>query len=171
MLDIGPPPDLPSLMFANRVLYVGMPIVPSVTELMVAELLYLDQQNQQPITLYINSPGTNSPDGQKFSFDTEAFAIADTLQFVKSPIHTICLGHAYGTAAMLLSLGQKGHRYVLPNAAIMLHQPRTQGQGSITDIAIKAKEALWSRQTTAQFLSQVTHHLFLFKIFFISQFL
>jgi len=82
-----------------------MPLVPSVTELVIAQLLYLNFQNSQMITLYINSQGTNSPDGRAFSFDTEAFAIADTMQFIRPPIRTICVGQAYGTAAMLLALG------------------------------------------------------------------
>eukprot|EP01031_Cornospumella_fuschlensis_P045010 gene45010-55062_t len=89
--DIGPPPDLPSLLLSNRIIYIGMPLVPSVTELVIAQLLYLNYQSPETITMYINSPGTNSPDGRAFSFDTEAFAIADTMMFIKPPIRTICV--------------------------------------------------------------------------------
>eukprot|EP00607_Mallomonas_marina_P005981 CAMPEP_0182427766 /NCGR_PEP_ID=MMETSP1167-20130531/19357_1 /TAXON_ID=2988 /ORGANISM="Mallomonas Sp, Strain CCMP3275" /LENGTH=154 /DNA_ID=CAMNT_0024610231 /DNA_START=382 /DNA_END=846 /DNA_ORIENTATION=+ len=104
--------------------------------------------------MYINSPGTNSPDGRAFSYDTEAFAIADTMMFVRPPIRTICVGQAFGTAAMLLSLGQKGNRFSLPNASIMLNQPRSRARGQASDIAIRAKETLSNRRTTNDFLSR-----------------
>lgn len=152
--EIGPPPDLPSLLLSNRIIYIGMPLVPSVTELVIAQLLYLNYQNDQTITMYINSPGTNSPDGRAFSFDTEAFAIADTMQFIRPPIRTICVGQAFGTAAMILSLGQKGQRFSLPNSSIMLNQPRSRARGQASDIAIKAKETLNNRRVTNEFLAK-----------------
>jgi ATP-dependent Clp protease, protease subunit len=153
--EIGPPPDLPSLLLANRIIYIGMPLVPSVTELVIAQLLYLNYQNEQIITMYINSPGTNSPDGRAFSFDTEAFAIADTMQFIRPPIRTIAVGQAFGTAAMLLSLGQKGNRFALPNASIMLNQPRSRARGQASDVAIKAREIINNRKVTNEFLAKV----------------
>jgi len=131
-----------------------MPLVPSVTELVIAQMLYLNYQNDQIITMYINSPGTNSPDGKAFSFDTEAFAIADTMQFIRPPIRTICVGQAFGTAAMILSLGQKGNRFALPNASIMLNQPRSRARGQASDVAIKAKEILNNRKVTNEFLAK-----------------
>jgi ATP-dependent Clp protease protease subunit len=152
--EIGPPPDLPSLLLSNRIIYIGMPLVPSVTELVIAQLLYLNFQNDQIITIYINSPGTNSPDGRALSFDTEAFAIADTMQFIRPPIRTICVGQAFGTAAMILSLGQKGNRFALPNASIMLNQPRSRAQGQATDVSIKAKEILNNRKVTNEWLAK-----------------
>jgi ATP-dependent Clp protease protease subunit len=157
LTEIGPPPDLPSLLLSNRIIYIGMPLVPSVTELVIAQLLFLNYQNEQTITLYINSPGTNSPDGKAYSFDTEAFAIADTMQFIRPPIRTICVGQAYGTAAMLLSLGQKGNRFALPNASIMLNQPRSRARGQATDVAIKAKEIVTNRRVTNELLAMVRH--------------
>ena len=157
LTEIGPPPDLPSLLLHNRIIYIGMPLVPSVTELVIAQLLYLNYQNRDFITMYINSPGTNSPDGRLFSYDTEAFAIADTMQFIRPPIRTICVGQAFGTAAMLLSLGQKGNRFSLPNASILLNQPRSRARGQASDIAIRAKELLVNRRTTNEFLAQVMH--------------
>lgn len=157
-IEIGPPPDLPSLLLSNRIIYIGMPLVPSVTELVIAQLLYLNYQNDQIITIYLNSPGTNSPDGKPFSFDTEAFAIADTMQFIKPPIRTICVGQAYGTAAMILSLGQKGNRFALPNASIMLNQPRSRARGQASDIAIKAKEIINNRKVTNEFLAMVSNY-------------
>lgn len=152
--EIGPPPDLPSLLLNNRIIYIGMPLVPSVTELVIAQLLYLNFQNDQTITIYINSPGTNSPDGRALSFDTEAFAIADTMQFIRPNIRTICVGQAFGTAAMILSLGQKGNRFSLPNASIMLNQPRSRAQGQATDVSIKAKEILNNRKVTNEWLAK-----------------
>ena len=131
-----------------------MPLVPSVTELIIAQLLYLNYQNDQIITMYINSPGTNSPDGRAFSFDTEAFAVADTMQFIRPPIRTICVGQAFGTAAMLLSLGQKGNRFALPNASIMLNQPRSRARGQASDVAIKAREVINNRRVTNEFLAK-----------------
>lgn len=162
IVDIGPPPDLPSLLLSNRVIYLGMSIMPSVTELVIAQLLHLNNEGDAPITMYINSPGTNAPDGKAYSYDTEAFAIADTMQFIVPPIHTICIGQAHGTAAMLLSLGARGHRAVLPNASILLHQPRSRARGSTIDVAIKAKEINISRQITNEFLSQVSLQIFIY---------
>lgn len=79
-------------------------------------------------------------------FETEAFAIADTMGYVKMPVHTICVGQAFGMAAMLLASGEKGHRSALPNATIMLHQPRGSARGQASDIAIKAREVLYNRK-------------------------
>ncbi|KAJ1404129.1 ClpP/crotonase-like domain-containing protein [Ochromonadaceae sp. CCMP2298] len=157
--EIGPPPDLPSLLLSNRIVYIGMPLVPSVTELIIAQLLYLNYQNDDTITLYLNSPGTNSPDGRAFSFDTEAFAIADTMQFIRPPIRTIAVGQAFGTAAMLLGLGQKGQRFALPNASIMLNQPKSRARGQASDVAIKAKEVINNRRVTNDFLAKVRHNV------------
>ena len=78
---IGPPPDLPSLLLHNRIVYIGMPLVPAVTELIIAELLYLNYEStNDPITMYINSSGTTTADGQQVGFETEAFAIADVMK-------------------------------------------------------------------------------------------
>eukprot|EP01083_Nonionella_stella_P022446 62071_1 len=138
---IGPPPDLPSLLLHNRIVYIGMPLVPAVTELIIAELLYLNYESTtDPITMYINSSGTTTAQGQQVGFETEAFAIADVMKYVRPPVHTVALGQAFGAAAMLLSQGKRGKRSALPNATIMLNQPRSQSQGQATDIAIKARE-------------------------------
>lgn len=143
----GPPPDLPSLLLHNRIIYLGMSLVPAVTELIIAEFLYLQYEDaSKPVYMYLNSTGTSSPDGQNVGFETEAFAIADTMSYVKMPVHTICVGQAFGMAAMLLASGEKGHRAALPNATIMLHQPRGSAQGQASDIAIKAKEVLYNRK-------------------------
>ena len=155
---MGPPPDLPSLLLANRIIYIGMPLVPSVTEIIVAQLLFLNFHNSdEAITLYINSPGTNAVDGRPMSYDTEAFAIADTMLYIKPPIHTICVGQAVGTAAMLLSLGRKGSRCALPNASIMLHQPKSFVRGQASDVVIKARETSSNRRVTNELISKVSH--------------
>mmetsp|Transcript_24732 Transcript_24732/g.72713 ORF Transcript_24732/g.72713 Transcript_24732/m.72713 type:complete len:154 (+) Transcript_24732:1-462(+) len=105
--------------------------------------------------MYINSPGTASRDGMS-GFETDAFAIADTMRYIKPAAHTICLGMAYGTAAMLLATGAKGKRACLPNASIMLHQPRSRTQGQAADIELRAREVLFNRRVLAQMLSDRT---------------
>lgn len=88
-----------------------MPLVPAVTELLVAELLYLQfVDSTKPIFLYINSTGTSRADGETVGFETEAFAVYDTMQYVKPEIHTVCVGVAIGQACMLLSAGAEGKR-------------------------------------------------------------
>lgn len=147
---VGPPPDLPSLLLNNRIIYLGMPLVPSVTELIVAELLFLNFETQEkPVYLYINSPGSGGS-------ETEAFAILDTMNYVGPEVETICLGTAFGTAAMLLANGAKGKRACLPNASIMLHQPRSQARGQASDIKIKAREVLAARDTICGTLAEKT---------------
>ncbi|GAB0492440.1 hypothetical protein MMPV_003702 [Pyropia vietnamensis] len=154
---LGPPPDLPSLLLHNRIIYLGMPLVAAVTELIIAEFLYLQYEDaEKPITLYINSTGTSSPDGQNVGFETEAFAIADTMAYVKPPVHTICVGQAFGMAAMLLASGEKGHRSALPNSTIMLHQPRGSARGQAADIAIKAREVLHNRKQAFQIMADAS---------------
>lgn len=154
---IGPPPDLPSLLLHNRIVYIGMPLVPAVTELIIAELLYLNYESTtDPITMYINSSGTTTATGQQVGFETEAFAIADVMKYVRPPVHTVALGQAFGAAAMLLSQGQRGKRSSLPNATIRLNQPTSQGQGQASDIAIKAREVRHNRRTMCQLLANAS---------------
>jgi ATP-dependent Clp protease, protease subunit len=152
-----PPPDLPSLLLKERIVYLGMPLVPAVTELIIAELLYLQYEDpEKPIKIYINSTGTSSYSGDPIGFETEAFAICDTMKYIKPPIHTICLGSAMGMAAMLLSAGTKGCRASLPNATIVLHQPKSYARGQATDIQIRAKEVLANKTTMVDILSRNT---------------
>lgn len=152
-----PPPDLPSLLLNERIVYLGMPLVPAVTELIIAELLFLQYQDpDKPIKIYINSTGTSRYDGEPVGFETEAFAICDTMNYIKPPIHTICLGSAMGMAAMLLSAGSKGCRASLPNASIVLHQPKSYARGQATDIQIRAKEVLANKATMLDILSRNT---------------
>lgn len=155
--QIGPPPDLPSLLLHNRIVYIGMPLVPQVTELVIAELLYLNYESQtDPITMYINSSGTSTAKGEAVGFETEAFAIADVMEYVRPPVHTVAIGQAFGAAAMLLSQGKKGKRLALPNATIMLNQPKSKAQGPASDIAIRAKEVMANRKSMCKLIARAT---------------
>ena len=162
-----PPPDLESLMLKERIVYLGLPLFSSdevkrnvgidVTQLIIAQLLYLQFDNpEKPIYFYINSTGTSWYTGDAIGFETEAFAICDTMSYVKPPIHTICIGQAMGTAAMILSAGTKGYRASLPHATIVLNQAKTGARGQATDISIRAKEVLVNKTTFLNILSKNT---------------
>jgi len=162
-----PPPDLASLLLKERIVYLGLPLFSDddlkqrvgvdVTELIVAQLLYLEFDNpEKPIYFYINSTGTSWYGGEAIGFETEAFAICDTLKYIKPPVNTICIGQAMGTAAMILSSGTKGSRASLAHATIVLNQPRTGTQGQATDIQIRAKEVLDNKATMLNIFSQNT---------------
>ncbi|CAL8460690.1 g221 [Coccomyxa elongata] len=156
-----PPPDLPSLLLDSRITYLGMPLVPAVTELIIAELLYLQYKDRtKPIYLYINSTGTTRADGETVGFETEGTAIYDTMQFVKNEVHTVGVGVAMGQACMLLSAGHKGKRFMLPHATAMLQQPRVPptGQRQAIEIHIKWKEVLAQKQALLRILSKTTGH-------------
>jgi len=128
-----------------------------VTELIIAQLLYLQFDDpEKPIFFYINSTGTSWYDGDAVGYETEAFAICDTMSYIKPPVHTICIGQALGTAAMILSAGTKGFRASLPHASIVLNQPRTGAQGQATDIQIRAKEVLLNKTTLLEILAKNT---------------
>ncbi|WP_034937979.1 ATP-dependent Clp protease proteolytic subunit [Gloeocapsa sp. PCC 73106] len=162
-----PPPDLPSLLLKERIVYLGLPLISpdeykdqigiDVTELIVAQLLYLQFDDpDKPIYMYINSTGTSWYGGEAIGFETEAFAIYDTLKYIKPPVHTICIGQAMGTAAMILAAGAKGCRASLPHATIILHQARQGTQGQATDIQIRAKEVLANRRMMLEMLADNT---------------
>ncbi|KAL4347750.1 hypothetical protein GQ457_17G003420 [Hibiscus cannabinus] len=133
------PPDLPSLLLDARICYLGMPIVPAVTELIVAQLMWLDYDNpSKPIYLYINSSGTQNEKMETVGSETEAYAIADTMAYCKSEFYTVNCGMAYGQAAMLLSQGAKGYRAVQPNSSTKLYLPKvSRSSGAVIDMWIK----------------------------------
>ena len=152
-----PPPDLPSLLLKERIVYLGLPLVSpdeykdqlgvDVTELIIAQLLFLQFDDpDKPIFMYINSTGTSWYGGDSIGFETEAFAICDTLNYITPPVHTICLGQAMGTAAMILAAGTKGCRASLPHSTIILHQARQGARGQASDIQIQAQEILRLRE-------------------------
>ena len=162
-----PPPDLPSLLLKERIVYLGLPLVSpdeykeqmglDVTELIIAQLLFLQFDDpDKPIYMYINSTGTSWYGGDAIGFETEAFAICDTMNYIKPAIHTICIGQAMGTAAMILSSGNKGCRASLPNATIIMHQPRQGAQGQASDIQIRAKEVLSNKQAILEIFAKNT---------------
>ncbi|KAI3445892.1 hypothetical protein Pfo_002557 [Paulownia fortunei] len=136
------PPDLPSLLLDARIVYLGMPIVPAVTELLVAQFMWLDYDSPtKPIYLYINSSGTQNEKMETVGSETEAYAIADTMAYCKSDVYTVNCGMAYGQAAMLLSLGAKGYRALQPNSSTKLYLPKVnRSSGAVIDMWIKAKE-------------------------------
>jgi ATP-dependent Clp protease, protease subunit len=152
-----PPPDLPSLLLKERIIYLGLPLVSSddfkrqmgvdVTKLIIAQLLYLQFSDpSKPIFFYINSTGTSWYTGDAIGQETEAFAICDTMNYIKPPVHTICIGQAMGTAAMILSGGAKGSRASLPRMGM--------GRSQATDIQIRAKEVLANKTAMLDILSQ-----------------
>ncbi|KAF7811069.1 ATP-dependent Clp protease proteolytic subunit-related protein 1, chloroplastic [Senna tora] len=136
------PPDLPSLLLDARIVYVGMPIVPEVTELIVSQFMWLDYDNPaKPIYLYLNSSGTQDEKMETVGSETDAYAIADMISYVKSDVYTVNCGMAYGQAAMLLSLGTKGYRALQPNSSTKLYLPKvSRSSGAVIDMWIKAKE-------------------------------
>ncbi len=162
-----PPPDLPSLLLKERIVYLGLPLVSQdeykdqigidVTELIIAQLLFLQFDDpDKPIKMYINSTGTSWYGGDAIGFETEAFAICDTLSYIKPPVHTICIGQAMGTAAMILSAGTKGCRASLPHGTIVLHQARQGARGQATDIQIRANEVIENKRMMLEILAKNT---------------
>ena len=162
-----PPPDLESLLLKERIVYLGMPLFSSddvkqqvgidVTQLIIAQLLFLQFDDpDKPIYFYINSTGTSWYTGDAIGFETEAFAICDTMNYIKPPVHTICIGQAMGTAALILSSGTKGCRASLPHTTIVLSQSRTGARGQATDIQIRAKEVIANKQTMLEIMSKNT---------------
>lgn len=162
-----PPPDLPSLLLKERIVYLGLPLVSpdeykdqigvDVTELIIAQLLFLQFDDpEKPIYMYINSTGTSWYGGDSIGFETEAFAICDTMNYIKPPVHTICIGQAMGTAAMILASGAKGFRASLPHATIILHQARQGAQGQATDIQIRAQEVLDNKRAVLEIFAKNT---------------
>lgn len=153
------PPDLPSYLFKERIVYLGMSLVPAVTELMLAELLYLQYDSPtKPVFMYINSTGVTKG-GEKLGYEAEAFAIYDTMRYIKPPVYTICVGNAFGEAAMLLAAGEQGRRASLPSATIMLRQPMNRFQQmQASDIDIYRNEVRKTKTEIVSLLSRHTKH-------------
>ena len=140
--------DIPSRLLLDRIILLNEPINPATATAIIGQLLFLENQNENaPITIYINSPGGSISDG---------FAIYDVMNKVKCPIITICTGMAASMAAFLLSSGSKGKRYALPNSTIMIHQPLGGVQGQATDIAIMANRIINLKNKMYNILSRNT---------------
>ncbi|HET6311536.1 MAG TPA: ATP-dependent Clp endopeptidase proteolytic subunit ClpP [Candidatus Nitrosotalea sp.] len=140
--------DIYSRLLKERIVFIGTPIDDQVANLVVAQLLFLQSEDpEKEIALYINSPG-----GQV----TAGLAIYDTMQYIRPPVSTICIGMAYSMAAVLLAGGAHGQRFALPHANILIHQPWGGMQGQASDIQIHAKEILRTREQLNQILAKHT---------------
>ena len=126
--------DIFSRLLKERIIFIPGPIDDTMSTLIVAQLLFLEAENpKKEIAMYINSPG---------GVVTSGLAIYDTMQFIRSPISTLCVGQAASMGSLLLAAGAKNMRFALPNARIMLHQPSGGFQGQATDIMLHAQEIL-----------------------------
>lgn len=139
--------DIYSRLLKDRIIIICGEITDTNSNIVVAELLYLDSLNHNDISIYINSPGGSV---------TAGMAIYDTINFIKSKVSTICVGMAASMAAFLLSSGEKGMRYVLPNSEVMIHQPLGGVEGQATEIKIAAERILKLKDKMNKLLSKNT---------------
>ena len=140
--------DIYSRLLKERVVFLGGPIDDDVANLVIAQLLFLEAEDpKKDISLYINSPGGSV---------TATLAMVDTMNHVKPAVSTVCVGMAASGAAILLSAGEKGKRFALPNAEIMIHQPHGGAEGQATDIEITAKQIIKLRERLNQILAKNT---------------
>lgn len=139
--------DIFSRLLKNRIILLTGTIDDALANTIVAELLYLDSLNHDDISLYINSPGGSV---------TAGMAIYDTMNFIKSDVSTICIGLSASMAAFLLSSGQKGKRYCLPNSEVMIHQPLGGAKGQATEIKIAAERILKLKDKLNKILAKNT---------------
>lgn len=140
--------DIYSRLLKDRIVFIGSPIGDEVANTVIAQLLFLESQNtKEDIKMYINSPGGSV---------TSAMAIYDTMQYVKPHIQTICIGLAASAASVLLSAGEKGKRFALPNAEVMIHQVLGGVEGQATDIDIHARHILKVRDRLNRILAKHT---------------
>jgi len=140
--------DIYSRLLKDRIIFLGEPIDDHVANTVIAQLLFLEADDpDKDIYIYINSPG---------GIVTAGLAIYDTMNYIKSPVSTICIGQAASMGALLLAAGTKGKRFSLPHARIMIHQPMGGFQGQATDIEIHAKEMLRMKDTLNKILANHT---------------
>ncbi|WP_028660747.1 ClpP family protease [Nocardioides insulae] len=142
--------DIYSRLLTDRIVYLGTEIDDGVANVVIAQLLHLEsEQPEREINLYLNSPGGSV---------SAMFGIYDTMQFIRAPIATSCVGQAGSSAAVLLAAGAPGRRTVLPHARVVLHQPSGGGQGALPDLAVQAKELARVRHEMEQVLADHTGH-------------
>jgi ATP-dependent Clp protease protease subunit len=140
--------DIYSRLLKERIIFLGGPIDDDVANLVIAQLLFLESEDaKKDISLYINSPGGSV---------TATLAMVDTMNHVKPNVSTVCVGMAASGGAILLSAGEKGKRFALPNAEIMIHQPHGGAEGQATDIEITAKQILKLRANLNRILAKNT---------------
>ncbi len=140
--------DIWSRLLRDRIVFLGSPIDDASANLVVAQMLFLEGEDpERPIHLYINSPGGDM---------TAFFAIHDTMQFLRAPVSTMCVGQAASAAAVLLAAGEPGMRFTLPNARVLIHQPHGGAQGQSTDIEIQVREMVELRDRMVDVLVKAT---------------
>ena len=140
--------DIYSRLLSDRIVYLGTEIDDGVANVIVAQLLHLESDNSDlPIDLYLNSPGGSM---------TAMLAIYDTMQFIQARVTTTCVGQAASAAAVLLAAGEPGHRFILPHGRVLLHQPSAQGQGTLPDLVLHAREIVRIRAQMEEVLSRHT---------------
>ena len=140
--------DVYSRLLMDRIIFLGTPINDDVANMIIAQMLFLEADNPgRDIHLYINSPGGSVSAG---------LAIYDTMQFLKSPVNTICMGLAASMGAFLLAAGRAGKRSALPHSRIMIHQPSGGAQGTAADIEIQAREIIYLRAKMNELMAKHT---------------
>lgn len=139
--------DIYSRLLKDRIIFLGGEIDDECANVVISELLFLDSQSHDDISIYINSPGGSI---------TAGMAIYDTMNYVKSDVSTICVGIAASMASVILASGKKGKRYILPNSEVMIHQPLGGVNGQATEIKIVADRILYLRNKLNKLLSEKT---------------
>jgi ATP-dependent Clp protease protease subunit len=140
--------DIYSRLLKDRIIFIGTPIDDNIANLVIAQMLFLEAEDpEREIWLYIHSPG---------GIVTAGLAIYDTMQFIKPPVATICMGQAASMAALLLAAGAPGKRSALPNSRVMIHQPLGGAQGQTTDVEIYTREMLKMKEQLEGILAKHT---------------
>jgi ATP-dependent Clp protease protease subunit len=140
--------DIFSRLLKDRIVFLGTPVDDTVSNLIIAQLLHLEAEDpDKDVVMYINSPGGEI---------TGLFAIYDTMQYIKADVQTVCVGQAASAAAVLLSAGAKGKRFILPHARVLIHQPHGGASGQAVDIEIQAKEIVRMRELLDEILAYHT---------------
>jgi len=140
--------DIFSRLLKDRIVFLGTQVTDEIANLVIAQMLFLESEDpEKDIHFYINSPGGSVSAG---------LAIYDTMQYIRPPVSTLCLGQAASMGALLLTAGEKGKRFALPYARLMIHQPLGGAQGQATDIDIQAREILRVREQINNILARHT---------------
>jgi ATP-dependent Clp protease protease subunit len=141
--------DIYSRLLRENIIFIGGPIDDNVANIVIAQLLFLQSEDsKKDISLYINSPGGSVP---------SMLAMIDTMNYIKNDVSTICVGQAASAASMILSAGEKGKRYALENAEIMIHQPMSGIEGQVSDIEIAARHLIKMKEKLTKMLSKNTN--------------
>jgi len=140
--------DIWSRLLVDRIVFLGTPVTDEIANVIIAQLLFLESQDpEKDIFLYINSPGGSI---------TAGMAIYDTMNYIRAPVSTICVGQAASMGAVLLAAGEKGKRRILPNSRVLIHQPLGGARGQASDLEIHAREIMRWKRTINEVLSKHT---------------